>query len=291
MRIDAGRFSFVTPANLDDTTGYTFKSGDDREVLTVSRGAVPAGVSGLDALLEDRKSGLLGLMGDRVALESPTTTTLGPWPARALSFTFQDRRESFREHWAVALLSAREYVQLSYATRDRDPAAVARFEAILGSAALEGSPERASHRAPEGLVSRWAGAIYVDVPAGLAPPRTYSFGTADEALQLWLTAYSATSATPLEPSLEQEIRLEDEKVGVVRERRTSTCTIGERAAECATYAFDLETPDGNVEYTCRRVRLPLENGVRLHVYARSTDRDGAKLAALVDSLLSSVQPS
>lgn len=284
MRVELQQFSFEIPPGFDDWTNYSFKNREDDRVLTVSTGSRPPEASNLEALMSNRKSQLEQVIPGAVTLQAERDGSIGPWPARLLTFEVADRKRRFREHWAVAFDSPKTYIQISYGSPAENSESAEQFAHILRSVASPGSPGRT------GFVRRWAGIFSLDVPAELFPPRTYQFTTSDEATHLALSAYTPSDSSRHEPSLEQEAS-EDERRGTVSGKVAAEFTSEKGGGQSLTYVLESETPDGNILEVRRRVLLRLGEGARVHLYGRARADAAARLEQIMASWISSFAPA
>jgi hypothetical protein len=280
MRIDVGDLSFASPPGFTDVTGYSFKAPVERELCEVSGGALPPGVSDLDGLLAERRGELEDGLPDAIVIEGEGTTVLAGLPARTLTFGILDRDGRYRERWVLALDTASSYVQIAYSARDDNDLAAERFEHIVKSASFT----RMALPTPEGYVRRWAGKLWLDIPAHLVPPRTYQFLSPDETKRLQVSFFAPTAEPSIERELAQDTALGEE----VRERSSSEIATKELTG--TLHLFKLARAEDGIllEDVVRRAHLRKLDVPVAHVYGRAPSVDAAPLEGLVNALIDSV---
>jgi hypothetical protein len=281
MRIHVGKFSFFAPPGFKDVTGYSFRAREERELLDVDAAALPAGVSDLDGLVASRRADLEDGMRDAVTIDGEGAADLAGLPARTLTFWISDREASFRGWWALALDAAGSYLQISYqALRDND-LAPARFQHAVASASLTSEP----FPTPKGWVRRWAGKIWLDVPAHLKPPHTYTFLSPDETTRLEVSFPRGGAEPTIAEELEQDTSLGEE----VSDR--SRTEINAPPFEGALHTFTLRRVEDSVllEDVVRRAHIWLRGAAVAHIYGRAPSIDAKALEAAFDALVKSVE--
>ena len=275
MRIKLAKFSFEAPAGLDDWTNYSFKSKDRMQVLTISAGKRPDGVTSLESLMASRRAGLASLPADAVSPGPESSGKLGSMPARVFSFKLKDHDDVFDNHWAVAFLEPDRYVHLSYGCRVPGGGgadfAKADFAKIVSSA---GDDERGA--APTGFTRHWAGSFYLDVPGNLNPPRTYVFVTHDEKTWFVMTSFDPIrDPSHLAPPLRQEAVEEDGPRGTISEIADGPFEEGIKSGSSISYV--LTSTDGLVREACRRVEVLAGAAAPVHLYVRGPLESAASL--------------
>jgi hypothetical protein len=280
MRIDIGDLSFTAPPGFTDVTGYSFKAPADKELCEVSGGALPPGVSDLDGLLAERRGELEDGLPSAIVIEGEGTTVLGGLPARTLTFSILDRNGRYRERWALALDTPGSYIQISYSAREDNAFAAERFEHVVASASF--TPVALS--TPDGYVRRWAGKLWLDIPAHLEPPRTYQFLSPDETNRLKIAFFAPAAEPTIERELAQDTALGEE----VRERSSSEIATKELTG--TLHVFKLARAQEGIlfEDIVRRAHLLRQDVPVAHVYGRAPSADAIPLEALVDALIESV---
>jgi hypothetical protein len=279
MRIDARDLGFTAPPGFTDATGYSFEAeGPEKELCDVGGGPLQGEIRDLDGLFADRRA-TADIPGASV-IEGEGTTTLAGLPARTLTFLILDDEARYREHWAMALDTPDSYVQIAYSARADNPLATPRFLHAVASASF--SP--ASLPTPAGYVRRWAGKLWLDVPAHLLPPRVYQFVSADETRRLEVGFFPAER----EPSIESELARDLASGGAVTERSRAEITTPELTG--ARHAFTItRTEEGVlVQEVVVRAHLRLRDVPVAHVFGRAPSIDAAQLAAEVDALVQSL---
>ena len=278
MRIDHGDLGFSTPPALNDVTGYSFKAPrPERELCEVTSGALPAGVRDLDGLLADRRDHV-DIPGASL-IEGEGTTRLAGLPARTLTFVILDVQARYRERWALALDTPDTCVQIAYSGPADNVLIEPRFLHVVASASLD----QASLPTPPDYVRRWAGKLWIDVPAHLAPPRNYQFLSVDETRRLTVQFFPAAA----EPTIESEL-VEDQALGeTVREQ--SSAEIATPYLTGTRHLVKLVRTEAGllIEEVVVRVHLRRGDVAVVHVSGRAPSIDEARLDAEVDALVQS----
>ena len=280
MFITIDTFRFVPPTGFADVTGYSFRARGAKELIDVSAGVLPAGIDTLDALLAERRSELeLGLPGS-IQIDGEGATVLAGLPARTLAFSFSDGGGRIREHWALALDTAESYVQLSSSALAEDEAARARFAHVVDSASWTEEPSLT----PAGWVRRWAGKLWLDVPAHLQLPRTYRFNSADEAIRLEVAHFP--DGAP--PAIESELAQDTAHGEVVTTRSSRELRVGPLRG--ALHEFTLSGVEDAVTIDDVVRRAHFDIGHRdVHIYGRARRADEGALDAAFNVLVASLE--
>ncbi len=284
MRIHVGNLGFTTPKGFRDTSAYSFQTPDRKEKCEVEGGRLPREVRDLDAMLKDRRGDLEDGLRGVLVITGQGRAVLDGLPARTLTFGIREGGVGYQGSLALALDTPGSYVQIAYACRADDAEAVARFGHIVASASftVEGSAT------PEGFIRRWAGKLWLDVPAHLEPPLTYQFLSPDETMRLLVSFVRAGA----EPSINSEID-EDTALGeVVKERGRADLTTPHAPYVSGTaYRFVLTRGEDGISYedVVRRAHLAVDGVPAVHVYGRAPTIDEPALDAAFDALVASVE--
>ncbi len=286
MRISLDKFSFDAPPGFEDVTSYTFKDQRKRGLLTVTFGARPVEAHDLHSLLAIRRANLeMALAGD-AKIEAESDVRVDGLPGRMLSFQFEDAGEKYRDRWAVALPGPDTYLQISYVALADDEEASHRFQHILAS--VVPARKQPPTTSPPGFVRRWAKRMSLDVPAVLAPPRTYQF-VSKNGTTLTLRAYS--SAPTMQAPTEMEERAEDAAGGTELGETERLQFRGPNAEGLVvTYPLTSHDPARPEREVVRRAYLSLSGGISVHIAARAP-LESAEMEPAFQRLIKSIQPS
>lgn len=283
MRIEMERFSFEIPAGFEDTTSYTFKDRKDLEVLTVTFGTRPIEATNLRSLMSLRRRNLDVVMPGAAKIEAETDTRVDGLAGRMLTFTFEDRKITFRERWAVALPTPEMYLQVSYVAPASDGKAETRFSHICQSVvAAQKTPLAAT---PEGYVRRWARRMTLDVPASLAPPRVYQFVAKDDGgIQLLVQYHNPRSADAPMPTLQEDLA-QDAARGAIGDHQSQGITGSYGSGSLTAYSV---TPAGDAGVWAYVADLVLGNGVRMRASLHGPRASEARLRQVIERFVPAV---
>lgn len=281
MRVNAGTWTFLAPPGLQDVTGYSFKARGARELLDVQAASMPDDAHDLDSLLAARRLELESGLPGAFTIAGEGTAQLAGLAARTLTFGFSDGGEASCERWALAQETRDSYIQIAYAADADDEQAEARFEHVLASA----SRTDAASPTPAGFVRRWAGCMWLDVPAHLEPPRRYHYLASDEALRLEVAVYAEQAA----PSIARELQQDTARGESIAGSTSRDLVAG--AIRGTLYTYTRSRSDGRVtiEESVRRAQLAAWRGTVVHLLGRARRGDEAPLDAAVMAVIHSLE--
>lgn len=267
--------TLMVPEGFVDRTNYTFRDAEGAR-LSVSFDLGGGGEPLADLASQTREDALRGLEAQEIG--GPTAATVAGMPAIIQAFDYVDAGRTYRERVAVARSDQRQLI-LSYAG---PPGAVdAAAGGIFRSAAWGNMPAEAP---PAGFVARQAGALALNLPASLAPPRQVAIGSADGAIQATLGEVGGTAGSRA-PS---EMLARDRELGRdVLELHTRTIR-SQRATVLSYVTVEDDDSDTGRRQAVRRVLIQGVGGrdLALHIVAppgRAEQADGL-LATLLAQL-------
>lgn len=281
MRISLDLISFSVPPGFKDVTGYTFSAPDTIDLLDVTYGRLPSGVTTVEALAEHRRSEALDALPGVARVVGGGPATLAGLPARTLIFEKRDDDGvADRERWTLAIHEPRSYVQVADVSRQDDPDALQRFNRSLESASLVDS---AGAPLP-GFVRRWAGAFWIDVPSYLLPPPTYQFASLDEKMRIEVTDHGDSP-----PLLEQDLATDTSLGEEVVAQSSEDVSAGAALAVVHSLRLRRDDYDGPVEEALLRAEVRAGPRSEVHVMARGPAARERPLREALDHLLQSIE--
>jgi hypothetical protein len=193
MRVKLGSFIFSLPDNWRDTSSYTYKSEQQKQVLTVSFGKTREATS-LDAFVAKRRQELSNTMGDEVKFLLQKQVEVATLPAIFQSFSFGDQSNRYLEQWATAYYADNKYLTLSYVGPQDDKTLQATFEQILASGQTSTKPQ--PEQITDHYIWRQAQMLRLQIPDYLKPPRHYTYVSADGSFKLKASWYGTGESWP-----------------------------------------------------------------------------------------------
>jgi hypothetical protein len=193
MRIKLGSFIFSLPDNWRDTSSYTYKSEQQKQVLTVSFGKTREATT-LDAFVAKRRQELSSTMGDKVKFLLQKQVKFATLPAIFQSFSFGDQSNRYLEQWVTAYYADNKYLTLSYVGPQDDKTLQATFEQILASGQTSTTPQ--PEQITDHYIWRQAQMLRLQIPDYLKPPRHYTYVSADGSFKLKASWYGTGDSWP-----------------------------------------------------------------------------------------------